>query len=103
LPPAKYAGSYSDPLHGNVSVTLEGAGLRLQYGTAFVGPLEHWHYDTFRAKWEAAWREPDLVTFVLDADGKASAVEVAGARFARAPDARGQEGRERQERQERQD
>jgi len=98
LPLAKYAGSYSDSLHGNVSVTLEGAGLRLQYGTAFVGPLEHWHYDTFRAKWEAAWREPDLVTFVLDADGKASAVEVAGARFARAPDAKGQEGRERQER-----
>lgn len=54
--------------------------------SAFVGPLEHWHYNTFRAKWEAIWREPELVTFVLDAEGKPSAIELTGARFARVPE-----------------
>jgi CubicO group peptidase (beta-lactamase class C family) len=81
---AKYAGTYSEPLHGDVKVTQDGAGLRLQYGSAFVGPLEHWHYNTFRAQWDAVWREPDLVTFVIDADGKASAIEMIGTRFVRA-------------------
>ena len=40
---------------------------------AFVGTLEHWHYDTFRATWDAAWRGTELVTFVLDADGQPAA------------------------------
>jgi CubicO group peptidase (beta-lactamase class C family) len=86
LPLARYAGIYSEPLHGEVKVTQDGGGLRLTYGTAFVGPLEHWHYNTFRAKWEAAWREPEFVTFVLDADGKPGAIEMIGARFVRSPE-----------------
>ena len=88
LPLAKFAGAYVEPLHGEVRITQSGAGLRMQYGSAFVGPLEHWHYDTFRANWEAAWREPELVTFVLDADGKPNAIEAMGARFTRAADAK---------------
>ena len=34
------------------------------YGTAYVGTLEHWHYDTFQARWNAAWRGTSLVNFV---------------------------------------
>ena len=79
------AGDYVDPLHGDVHVTDEGGGLRLQYGAAFVGTLEHWHYNTFRATWKAAWRAPELVTFVVDEDGSPSAVELMGARFGRKP------------------
>jgi hypothetical protein len=86
LPLARYAGSSSDPLHGEIRVTQEGGGLRLHYGSAFVGPLEHWHDDTFRAKRDAAWRQPELVTFVLDAEGKPGAIEMTGTRFARVPD-----------------
>jgi CubicO group peptidase (beta-lactamase class C family) len=95
VPLAKFTGTYGEPLHGEVNVTQAGAGLRLQYGSAFVGPLEHWHYNTFRANWEAAWREPDLVTFVIDADGRPNAIEMSGARFIRVSESKGQEGRDR--------
>jgi len=85
LPAKQLAGDYVDPLHGDVRVTIEDGGLRLQYGAAFVGTLEHWHYNTFRATWKAAWRAPELVTFVVDEDGSPSAVELRGARFSRKP------------------
>jgi CubicO group peptidase (beta-lactamase class C family) len=85
LPLKQIAGDYVDPLHGEVRVTHEGAGLRLQYGAAFVGALEHWHYNTYRATWDAAWRAPELVTFGVDEDGRPGAVEMMGARFARKP------------------
>jgi CubicO group peptidase (beta-lactamase class C family) len=78
-----YTGTYSDPLHGDVVITLEGDRLRARYGNAFVGPLEHWHYDSFRARWDAAWRGTATLTFVLDADGKPTGLEAMGARFTR--------------------
>jgi len=83
LPVKQLAGDYADPLHGDVHVTSEGEKLTLQYGAAFVGTLEHWHYNTFRAVWKAAWRTPELVTFVVDEDGRASGLELMGARFVR--------------------
>ena len=83
LPLPRLAGKYSDPLHGDVHVSQEGGRLALQYGAAFVGALEHWHYNTFRATWKAPWRTPELVTFVIDEDGAASALEMMGARFTR--------------------
>jgi len=86
LPPARFAGDYSEPLHGDVKVTYDGRALRLQYGAAFVGTLEHWHYNTFRATWTAPWRAPQLVTFAIDEDGKPSSMELMGARFARNAD-----------------
>jgi CubicO group peptidase (beta-lactamase class C family) len=82
----RYTGIYSDPLRGDVLVTLEGGKLRARYGTAYVGALEHWHYDTFRAKWDAAWRGNAFVTFVLDANGQPAVLESMGARFARKPE-----------------
>ena len=85
LSSAQFAGEYSEPLHGDVNVTDDGGKLHLQYGSAFEGTLEHWHYNTFRATWKAAWRQPQLVTFVLDEDGKPVAVELMGARFTRKP------------------
>jgi hypothetical protein len=83
LPLARYAGTYSDPLRGDVVVTIDGNHLRAQYGGAYVGALEHWNYDTFRAKWDAAWRGTSLVTFAIDAHGQPSRLEVMGASFAR--------------------
>ena len=83
LPLARYTGIYSDPLHGDIAVTLDGGRLRARYGTAFDGPLEHWHYDTFRAKWDAAWHGTTLLTFALDADGQPSGLDGFGARFTR--------------------
>jgi len=85
LPLARLAGDYVDPLHGDVHVTLDNGQLRIQYGSAFVGTLAHWHYNTFRATWNAAWRASELVNFVLDADGQPDVLELLGARFVRKP------------------
>jgi CubicO group peptidase (beta-lactamase class C family) len=85
LPLAAYAGTYADPLFGEVVVTADGDRLRARYGRAYVGSLEHWHFDTFRAVWDAAWRGDSLATFVLDADGRPARLEALGARFARVP------------------
>ena len=81
LPIEKYAGTYTDPLYGTVTVSAESGRLRIRYGDAFVGALEHWHYDTFRAVWDASWRQPALATFRLDAAGRAAALEMMGERF----------------------
>ena len=80
---ARYAGTYSDPLRGDVVVTLEGTQLRARYGGAYAGVLEHWNYDTFRAKWDAGWRGTALVTFVLDTAGQPSRLEIMGGSFSR--------------------
>jgi len=81
LPLERYTGTYADPLRGEVVVTLDGGRLRARYGSAFVGTLEHWHYDTFRATWDAAWRGTALATFVLDATGQPARIETMGGRF----------------------
>lgn len=83
LPLAEYVGTYRDSLHGAVEVTIANGALRVQYGSAFVGSLSHWHFNTFRAQWAAEWRPPALVTFVLDANGRPSSVELLGGRFTR--------------------
>ncbi|MCC7033468.1 MAG: serine hydrolase [Acidobacteria bacterium] len=81
LPLERYTGTYADPLRGEVVVTLDGGRLHARYGSAFVGALEHWHHDTFRATWKAAWRGTALATFVLDATGQPSRIEAMGGRF----------------------
>ncbi len=70
LAPEKYAGTYQNDLYGEVSVT-EGEGkLMLRFGPAFTGDLEHWHYDTFRARWRGPILPPVFVSFALNAQGK---------------------------------
>jgi len=83
VPLTALAGEYGDPLYGTVTVTNGPDGLHLQYGSALVGTLEHWHYNTFRAVWKARWREPALVTFGLDEDGRPHTLEMMDAHFTR--------------------
>ena len=83
-PLAAFAGIYADPLRGTVEVTAEGDRLKIRYGPGFTGLLEHWHYNTFRAKWAADWRGSTLVNFTLGAAaGRPDALEMNGGRFVR--------------------
>jgi CubicO group peptidase (beta-lactamase class C family) len=82
LPLGKYAGTYSDSLYGKVSVAYDGQ-LVLRFGKGFVGELEHWHYDTFRACWEAGWRGTDLVSFALNSEGHPGRLTLFGITFKR--------------------
>lgn len=74
-----YAGTYVHSMYGEAKVTMESGGLVFRWGEAFDGRLEHWHYNTFRARWDDAMMEvgfgPALVTFNLDRNGKVSSME----------------------------
>lgn len=66
----KYAGTYRNDLYGDVKVVHDNGKLNLRFGPAFTGDLEHWHYDTFRARFFAAGDAKIFVTFALNAQGK---------------------------------
>jgi CubicO group peptidase (beta-lactamase class C family) len=83
LPLDRYAGTYTHPLYGALTVSVRDGRLHAQFGTGFVGPLEHWHYDTFKATWEARWRGTSLATFSLDGRGQVSGLASDQGRFTR--------------------
>jgi CubicO group peptidase (beta-lactamase class C family) len=79
---ARYAGRYRDPRASALEVVRDDDGLTLRFGRG-IARLEHWHYDTFRAVWNAAWRDPEFVTFQLDAAGEPSRLEMEPLSFER--------------------
>ncbi len=72
LPLAAYAGAYADPWYGPIAITEANGSLTIDFRQTpgMVGPLEHWAYDTFVARWPDPLMEPAFVTFALDAAGK---------------------------------
>ncbi|MDP2958913.1 MAG: DUF3471 domain-containing protein, partial [Longimicrobiales bacterium] len=83
LPLAAYAGRYTHPLFGTLTVTETPNGLRADWGPGQPGELTHWNYDTFRVDWDARWRGWALGTFVLGTDGKVASVRMSGMELAR--------------------
>jgi len=67
---ASYAGTYTSELYGDVKVIEENGQLRIRFGPAFVGTLEHWHYDTFRATFDGPGGSKSPVMFGLNVQGK---------------------------------
>jgi CubicO group peptidase (beta-lactamase class C family) len=67
---AEYAGTYKNDLYGEVKVTHENGKLGMRFGPSFTSGLEHWHYDTFQAKFVAAGGAKVLMSFALNAQGK---------------------------------
>jgi len=70
LAAAAFAGSYSDPLYGSVTLTGAGDTLTLAASPELRGRLEHWNYDTFRVVWDFGWLDPAFVRFAIDAQGR---------------------------------
>jgi len=66
----EYAGTYKNDLYGEVKVTHENGKLGVRFGPAFNSGLEHWHYDTFRAKFVTSGVSYVFMTFALNAQGK---------------------------------
>ncbi len=71
-----YTGTYSDEMYGEAKVAEENGKLVMSYGAAFKGDLEHWHYNTFRATWRDKTLGKSLVTFNLNAAGKAATLNI---------------------------
>ncbi|MDH5590700.1 MAG: serine hydrolase [Gemmatimonadota bacterium] len=85
FPPARYVGTYADPVYGSLTVTESGGRLRVDWGPGQVGTMEHWHHDTFRISWEAKWRGSALVTFQQGADGGIASVTMGRMVLGRTP------------------
>ena len=72
LPLEKYAGHYTDPWYGDILIDIDRGKLvmRFSHSPALTGDLEHWQYDTFKARWRDRSLAADaFVTFALNADG----------------------------------
>jgi CubicO group peptidase (beta-lactamase class C family) len=80
---ARYAGTYENPLLGELGVRHEDGRLRLRLGPRLTGTLEHWHYDTFRVQWDRAWQGDELAVFQLDLAGVPSRLVVMGTEWMR--------------------
>lgn len=73
----QYVGDYEDPMYGTLSITLEnGALVASRPNTGFVADLEHWHYDTFLAKYRDPVMPDSMMTFRLGTGGAVAAVYV---------------------------
>lgn len=72
LPLPAYAGRYADEWYGPISITEDSGRLAIEFlqSPGMMGPLEHWAFDTFIARWQDPLTEPAYVTFSLDAAGK---------------------------------
>lgn len=83
----KYAGTYQNEMYGELTLKIEDGHLVARYGQTFTGDLEHWHYDSFQAKWRTRTLGKGMVSFTLNAQGQVAEVKVdALGDFKRAPD-----------------
>jgi CubicO group peptidase (beta-lactamase class C family) len=80
---SKYAGTYEDPLLGQMVVTEGGGKLRITMGPRYAGELEHWENDTFRVHYDKRWEGTDQISFAIG-NGVATALNIAGYSLARA-------------------
>jgi len=78
-PLAAYAGTWRDPWYGDIVIEPRGRGrsqslwLSFSHTPALKGPLEPYDGETFRTRFADKREEDLLITFVLGADGKATA------------------------------
>ena len=66
----EYAGTYYSAIYGNISVSLEGNNLRLNFERSpeLSATLSHWHCDVWEIKWDRlhAWFDFGVVKFNTD-------------------------------------
>lgn len=79
LPLESYTGAYRDDWYGSISISLQDGRLwfRSERNPPLQGPLEHFQYDTFIARWTDRRLDADAyVTFALDPDGKVERIRM---------------------------
>jgi len=82
LAPAAYAGVYEDALHGRIDVAAQGEELLVRLGQ-LAGRAEHWHFDTYRVRWERKLYGISWATFRLGAAGTVESLDLDGVSYAR--------------------
>ena len=80
LPIEAYAGTYRDPWYGDITVSLQPDGIlyfQSLRSEPLGGPLEHFQFDTFIARWKDRKLNADAyVSFLLNAEGKVERIEM---------------------------
>jgi len=71
-----YEGDYNDPWYGTINVREEGGEIvvKFPHSLGLEATLEHYQFETFKAKFNDPGMEPAFVTFALDANGKVSRI-----------------------------
>ena len=77
LPSGSFAGKYRHVFYGEITVTLDGDRLGIEFGE-LGGDLDHWHYNTFEVINRAPYPELGLVNFIIGADGKVAELVALG-------------------------
>ncbi len=77
--PGALAGTYADPWYGNITIASAKDGLRVDFGSTprMAGPLVHWQYDTWIARFDDPALEPAYLSFAFDKDGKVERITLA--------------------------
>ena len=80
LPLDAYVGTYRDPWYGDISIEMYEDG-RLWFRSArsapLSGPLEHFQFDTFIARWtERKYDNDAYVSFTLGAEGNVERIRM---------------------------
>jgi|TARA_B110000263_G_scaffold242541_1_gene248127 CubicO group peptidase (beta-lactamase class C family) len=74
-----YKGDYHDDFYGNMTVTASDGKIILSRGNALRGTLNHWHYDTFRVRWDSPRERAsfgnEFITFHFNAKNEAHIME----------------------------
>jgi hypothetical protein len=73
-----YAGTYSDPLFGSITITVENETLVAENIKLGKGKILHWNYDTFQLAWNKKWYGKSGLNFRLNEQGKVTTVEMDG-------------------------
>lgn len=79
LPLGSYVGTYRDAWYGDVFVESGEEALMMRFGRSdlLTGPLEHFQYDTFVARWlDRSLHADAYVTFILGADGEVESIRM---------------------------
>lgn len=83
VPLDRYAGTFANPTYGNAVVALRDGVLHFTFGAGRTGPLSHWQYDSFQARWDDERLSPSIVVFTPDGTGGVTAVRAFGITFSR--------------------
>ena len=78
----RYVGAYVDSTYGDMVISMQDGALHAAYGPR-RGRLEHWEYETFRARPEGELRAPFAVVFQPTGTGNVAALRAFGQTFTR--------------------
>jgi CubicO group peptidase (beta-lactamase class C family) len=84
LPLQDYSGKYTDPLCGEVEVSVTDKSLTFNLNNVVKATLPHWHFDTFYGTHDKGWFGKASAVFSLSASGKVEKLNFDGMEFKKA-------------------